>query len=363
MIAVNQSFVKRYWPQGDDPLGRRVRFGWEPIKDQQTPWLTIVGVVGDVRHSGLDDPPRPEIYVPYANKPGRAMTVVLETARLRSVGHFAALARETVLKLDADQPIWNVRTLDEILLRESAGFRAIAEILSAIAFGALGLAALGIYGVITWSVSQRRHEIGIRRAVGAGARDIVWLTLRQGMTPVGSGSRPGSRCRSGSASRYGACCSDRADRAADLPARCGRTARGGDRGEPAAGGAQRRDSTRWSCCATSRCGAAPGSRSVQVRLSRYVAIAAPSQRVQPAADCAGRERRSGEAEQEAQHQQPVGERAERPVAVDVEDRGDLHALREDAARVAVLVRALPRHHRLRAVARQSNRGSGLIAIV
>ena len=80
VVAVNQSFVERYWPKGEDPLGRRVRYGWEPPADgEPAPWLTIVGVVADVRHQGFDDPPRPELYVPYANTPGRGMTVVIET--------------------------------------------------------------------------------------------------------------------------------------------------------------------------------------------------------------------------------------------------------------------------------------------
>ena len=114
------------------------------------------------------------------------MTVVMETAAA-DPATLAALARETVTKIDPDQPVFNARTIDEIVMRESAGFRAIAQILGAVAFGALALAAVGIYGVITWSISQRRHEIGIRRAIGAGARDIVWLTLRQGLVPVAIG--------------------------------------------------------------------------------------------------------------------------------------------------------------------------------
>jgi putative ABC transport system permease protein len=295
-IVVNQSFAKRYWPNGEDPIGRRLRYGWEPIKDQETPWLTIVGVVGDVRHSGLGDPPRPEIYVPYANRPNRAMTVVLETAR--KVGDqatgaarstpaadptaIATLARDTVRKIDPDQPVWNVRTVDQILRRESSGFRAIAEILGALAFGALGLAAVGIYGVITWSVSQRRHEIGIRRAVGAGARDILWLTLRQGLSPVAIGLGIGSRCRSASASRCAACCSGscrprrrptwwrRPDcsRWRRRRAWCRRRAR--------------RGSTRWWCCGTNRRSRRLRSGSAGTPRSRRRRIAcSPGPRRQP----------------------------------------------------------------------------------
>ena len=180
VIAVNQALVERYWPRGDDPLGRRVRLGWADDADQ--PWLTIIGVVADVRHSGLDAAPRPEIYVPYTIGTGRGMSVVIETGS--DPASMARLARETVTALDPDQPVWNVRTMEERVAARSQGQRAIAQILGFLAFGALGLAAIGIYGVITFTVSQRRREIGIRRAVGAERRDIVWLTLRQGLVPV-----------------------------------------------------------------------------------------------------------------------------------------------------------------------------------
>jgi putative ABC transport system permease protein len=184
VIAVNQSFVERYWPRGEDPLGRRVRLGWEEQTPEQ-PWLTIVGVVADIRHSGLDDPPRPEIYVPYANAPGRGMTVVIET--VADAAALTPLVRATVARIDPDQPVWNVRTMQELIGSETAGIRAIAQILGALAIGALVLAAVGIYGVVTFTMSQRRHEIGIRRAIGAKSRDIVWLTLRQALVPVTTG--------------------------------------------------------------------------------------------------------------------------------------------------------------------------------
>jgi putative ABC transport system permease protein len=181
VIAVNQSFVERYWPKGEDPLGRRVRFGWGEQTAEQ-PWLTIVGVVADIRHQGLEDPPRPEMYVPYANGPGRGMTVVIESAA--DAATLTPLVRATVTRLDADQPLWNARTMEEMIANDAAGIRAIAEILGVLALGALALAAVGIYGVITFTMSQRRHEIGIRRAIGAESSDIVWLTLRQGLAPV-----------------------------------------------------------------------------------------------------------------------------------------------------------------------------------
>jgi putative ABC transport system permease protein len=183
-VVVNQSFVERYWPEGEDPLGRRVRMGWEPETD--IPWHTIVGVVADIRHSGLEDAPRPEIYLPYRDGGGRGMAVVIETAASTDPAALGRLVRETVARVDPDQPVYDLRTVTEMLDSDGAigGMRAIAQIMGTLAIGALGLAAIGIYGVITFTMSQRRREIGIRRAVGAERRDIVWLTLRQGLLPM-----------------------------------------------------------------------------------------------------------------------------------------------------------------------------------
>jgi putative ABC transport system permease protein len=192
VIAVNQAFVERYWPRGEDPIGRRVKFGWDPVVPEdpaeavERPWLTIVGVAANIRHSGLDDEPRPEIYVPYANDAGRGMAVVVETTAGGDPAALATMARRTVSAVDPDQSVYNVRTITEMLDRGGSigGTRAIAQILGTLALGAIVLAAIGIYGVITFTTSQRQHEIGIRRAVGAGARDIVALTLRQALVPV-----------------------------------------------------------------------------------------------------------------------------------------------------------------------------------
>jgi ABC-type antimicrobial peptide transport system permease subunit len=143
-------------------------------------------VVADIRHSGLEDAPRPEIYLPYRDGGGRGMAVVIETAASTDPAALGRLVRETAARVDPDQPVYDLRTVTEMLDSDGAigGMRAIAQIMGTLAIGALGLAAIGIYGVITFTMSQRRREIGIRRAVGAERRDIVWLTLRQGLLPM-----------------------------------------------------------------------------------------------------------------------------------------------------------------------------------
>ena len=186
VVAVNQSFVDRYWPRA------KTRSAAACATAGSRPATGAAAALAHHRRrgrrrppSGLDRGVTAGALRSLRQLTGRGMTVVIETAG--DPAALAAVARETVSKIDADQPVYNARTIDEIVEREAAGFRAIAQILGTIGFGALALAAVGIYGVITWSMSQRRQEIGIRRAVGASGRDIVWLTLRQGLTPVAVG--------------------------------------------------------------------------------------------------------------------------------------------------------------------------------
>ena len=182
-VVVNRTLAETYFPDVD-PVGRRLRFG-TVSSAEENPWLTVVGVVSDVRHSGVDDPPRAEVYIPYAQSPRLGMSLVA-----RTVGEPAAVApalRSAIRDIDPNQPIYDVATLDRVLADDNAADRAVAEILAVLALGALVLAAIGIYGVVAFAVSERRYEIGIRRAIGAASRDIVLLTLRQVAVPVAVG--------------------------------------------------------------------------------------------------------------------------------------------------------------------------------
>jgi putative ABC transport system permease protein len=171
---VNQTFARRVFP-GGSPLGQRVNTFFEG-KDN---WVTIVGVIGDVKHHGLATAPEPEIYRPYAQHPITGMTVMLRASSDPLA--LAAEVREAVWGLDADVPISEVATLEEVVARSMARPRSVTVLLAVFAGIALLLGAIGIYGVMAYSVAHRRHEIGIRLALGARQGQVLRLVLGQGL--------------------------------------------------------------------------------------------------------------------------------------------------------------------------------------
>jgi predicted permease len=171
VAIVSELYAQRYF-SGEDPIGRRVSIDWEMEGFQQ-----IVGVVGDVRHEGLDAGPAPTIYVSYHQRPSTAFSVVVKS---EAPAHEAAAAlRDAVRNTDASRPVDAIRTLDELVDASIAPRRLVLQVIVAFALVALTLAAVGVYGVASGSAQGRMREIGVRVALGAQGTDIVTLILRR----------------------------------------------------------------------------------------------------------------------------------------------------------------------------------------
>ena len=175
VVIVNEEFAKTYWPN-QEPIGKRLK-----LDDSKGPWLEVVGIAKTAKYLYVGEPPTKFLYLPFAQMHPEQMLMIVETAR--DPAPIAAPIRDAAQSIDANQPVFNVRTMSSYYeMRAIAIPLMLTELVGAMGLLGLTLALVGLYGVISYSVSRRTQEIGIRMAIGANKGDVLQMILRQGMT-------------------------------------------------------------------------------------------------------------------------------------------------------------------------------------
>jgi putative ABC transport system permease protein len=185
VIVVSEALARRLWP-GESPIGKRLKQGWP---ESQSPWREVVGVVADVKFEGLAEVTPLQVYMPAAQEPTADYAIVVRSNAPPST--LEAPIEAAVRALDADVPVFTVRTMDRVIAASIRRERMSVVVLCLFAFVALTLASIGLYGLVAHGVTERTHEIGVRMALGARGGHVISLVIRQGLSMAIAGAAIG----------------------------------------------------------------------------------------------------------------------------------------------------------------------------